>query len=327
MASRSPTTPAARPRSTAVLAHAIASGATLIKPAQKVFWGGYSGYFADPDGHLWEVAYNPGFPLDAAGRMQLPATTPMNHDSYSEDYIRAILNKVRTVALVGASSNIVRPSYFVLKYLMAKGYTMFPVNPGLAGQEILGARVYAALKDIPEPVDMVDIFRNSEAALEITKEAIAIGAKVVWMQLSRPQRRGGGAGGGGRPRGRHEPVPKDRVWPALGRDRLGRRQFGNAVEQADGARAEGAESRDRREEVGSEHGCVDVRRRRQGRGCDCAGRLVFAGFASRDPAAAEHHRLELKEKGVVVPDTIPVCYRGVTATLTQGRRSTRRDGR
>ncbi|MFO1171535.1 MAG: CoA-binding protein [Hyphomicrobiaceae bacterium] len=108
----------------------------------------------------------------------------MNHDSYSEDYIRGVLNKVRTIALVGASNNAVRPSYFVLKYMLAKGYHVIPVNPGLAGQEILGQRVYASLKDIPEPVDMVDVFRNSEAALEITKDAIAIGAKVVWMQLS-----------------------------------------------------------------------------------------------------------------------------------------------
>lgn len=108
----------------------------------------------------------------------------MNHDAYSEDYIRAILNKVRTVALVGASANIVRPSYFVLKYLMAKAYKVFPVNPGLAGQDILGARVYASLRDIPEPIDMVDIFRSSEAALAITREAIEIGAKVVWMQLT-----------------------------------------------------------------------------------------------------------------------------------------------
>jgi hypothetical protein len=108
----------------------------------------------------------------------------MNHDSYTEDYIRDILNKVRKIALVGASNNTVRPSYFVLKYLIAKGYTVFPVNPGLAGREILGRRVYASLRDIPEPVDMVDVFRNSEAALEITQEAIAIGAKVVWMQLS-----------------------------------------------------------------------------------------------------------------------------------------------
>ncbi|MEZ5924010.1 MAG: CoA-binding protein [Hyphomicrobiaceae bacterium] len=108
----------------------------------------------------------------------------MNHDHYSEDYIRAILNKVRTVAIVGASANIVRPSYFVLKYLLAKGYTVFPVNPGIAGQDILGCTVHASLQDIPQPVDMVDVFRSSEAALEITKEAIGILAKVVWMQLS-----------------------------------------------------------------------------------------------------------------------------------------------
>lgn len=108
----------------------------------------------------------------------------MNHDSYSEDYIRDILGKVRTIALVGASNNTVRPSFFVLKYLLAKGYKVVPVNPGLAGQQILGQRVYASLRDIPESVDMVDVFRNSEAALDITKEAIAIGAKVVWMQLS-----------------------------------------------------------------------------------------------------------------------------------------------
>ncbi|MEZ5776543.1 MAG: CoA-binding protein [Hyphomicrobiaceae bacterium] len=108
----------------------------------------------------------------------------MNHDSYGEDYIRQILAETRTIALVGASANAVRPSYFVLKYLIAKGYRVFPVNPGLAGQEILGAKVYGRLADIPEPVDMVDIFRNSEAALEVTREAIAIGAKFVWMQLS-----------------------------------------------------------------------------------------------------------------------------------------------
>ncbi len=108
----------------------------------------------------------------------------MNHDSYDESYIREILAKVGTVAMVGASANEVRPSYFVLKYLIAKGYRVFPVNPGLAGQRILGQAVFASLAAIPEPVDMVDIFRNSEAALEITKEAIAIRAKVVWMQLS-----------------------------------------------------------------------------------------------------------------------------------------------
>lgn len=108
----------------------------------------------------------------------------MNHDSYSDHYIRGILRDHKTFAMVGASANQVRPSFFVLKYLLAKGYRVIPVNPGQAGKQILGQTVYAQLQDIPEPVEVVDIFRNSEAALEITKEAIAIGANVVWMQLS-----------------------------------------------------------------------------------------------------------------------------------------------
>ena len=108
----------------------------------------------------------------------------MNHDRYDEDYIRGILTGVKSVAIVGASNNPVRPSYFVVKYLASKGYKVYPVNPGLAGQELLGLKVYASLKDVPDPIDMVDIFRNSEAALGIAKDAIAIGAKVVWMQLT-----------------------------------------------------------------------------------------------------------------------------------------------
>lgn len=109
----------------------------------------------------------------------------MDHDTYSADYIRDILRSVKTIALVGASSNEVRPSYFVLKYLLDKGYDVTPVNPGLAGQEILGRRVYGALKDIPHPIDMVDIFRNSQAAGVITDEALALSSlpKVIWMQL------------------------------------------------------------------------------------------------------------------------------------------------
>jgi predicted CoA-binding protein len=108
----------------------------------------------------------------------------MNHDNYDDEYIRAILREVKTVAMVGASQNTVRPSYFALKYLLEKGFTVIPVNPGLAGGEILGQTVYASLKDIPVPVDMVDIFRGAEAAGPIVDEAIAIGAKVVWMQLT-----------------------------------------------------------------------------------------------------------------------------------------------
>ncbi len=110
----------------------------------------------------------------------------MNHDSYSPDYIRGILQSVKTIALVGASNNPVRPSYFVMKYLLDKGYAVIPVNPGLAGQQILGQTVYASLAGIPQPVDMVDIFRNSEAAGQITDEALALPTppRVIWMQLS-----------------------------------------------------------------------------------------------------------------------------------------------
>jgi uncharacterized protein len=110
----------------------------------------------------------------------------MNHDSYSPDYIRSVLQDVKTIALVGASANTVRPSYFVMKYMIEKGYTVYPVNPGLAGQELLGQKVYATLADIPVTIDMVDVFRNSEAALEITKEALdlLVKPKVIWMQLS-----------------------------------------------------------------------------------------------------------------------------------------------
>lgn len=110
----------------------------------------------------------------------------MNHDSYAPDYIRGILQSVKTIALVGASANEVRPSYFVMKYLLDKGYDVVPVNPGLAGQTLLGQTVYATLKDIPRPVDMVDIFRNSEAAGPITDEALSLSPrpKVIWMQLS-----------------------------------------------------------------------------------------------------------------------------------------------
>ena len=93
---------------------------------------------------------------------------------------------MKTIALVGASANEVRPSYFVMKYLIDKGYEVIPVNPGLAGQQILGQTVYASLGDIPKPVDMVDIFRNSDAAGPITDEALALSPKpnVIWMQLS-----------------------------------------------------------------------------------------------------------------------------------------------
>ena len=107
----------------------------------------------------------------------------MNHDDYSNKYIADILSEMKTFAMVGASMNKTRPSYFVLKYLLAKGFDMIPVNPGHAGKSLLDQTIEASLFDIKKPIDVVDIFRNSNAAFEITKEAIEVGAKVVWMQL------------------------------------------------------------------------------------------------------------------------------------------------
>jgi predicted CoA-binding protein len=108
----------------------------------------------------------------------------MNHDSYSDAYLKSVLDAAKTVAMVGASPNWNRPSYFVMKYLQAKGYKVYPVNPRALGEEILGEKVYASLDDLPETVDMVDIFRASDAAGEIADAAVAHGAKIVWMQLT-----------------------------------------------------------------------------------------------------------------------------------------------
>ncbi|MGD9784117.1 MAG: CoA-binding protein [Hyphomicrobiaceae bacterium] len=111
----------------------------------------------------------------------------MSTIAYSDDYIGGILSDVRTFAFVGASANTSRPSYFAMKYLLSKGYTVHPVNPGQAGGEILGQKVVSTLAEVPAPLDVVDIFRNSEAALAITREAIRLkdelSIKVVWMQL------------------------------------------------------------------------------------------------------------------------------------------------
>ncbi|MEM9277956.1 MAG: CoA-binding protein [Pseudomonadota bacterium] len=109
----------------------------------------------------------------------------MDHDTYSDAYIAEILNETKTIAIVGASANKVRPSYFVLKYLLSKGYEAIPVNPGQAGKEIAGQRCYASLKEIPQPIHMIDIFRNSEAAYGVVEEALQLDPlpKVIWMQL------------------------------------------------------------------------------------------------------------------------------------------------
>jgi predicted CoA-binding protein len=110
----------------------------------------------------------------------------MNHDSYPDSYIRGILNTVKTIAMVGASEKENRPSYFAFKYLLERGYTMIPVNPGHDGHTMLGQRIYARLSDIPVPVDMVDIFRASQYALPVVQEALTLKPRpqVIWMQLS-----------------------------------------------------------------------------------------------------------------------------------------------
>jgi uncharacterized protein len=108
----------------------------------------------------------------------------VDHDNYPDSYMRQVLRDVKSIAMVGASANWNRPSYFAMKYLLDHGYRVYPVNPSAAGQEILGQKTYASLEELPEKVDMVDVFRNSEAAGPITDEAIRHGAKVVWMQLT-----------------------------------------------------------------------------------------------------------------------------------------------
>lgn len=109
----------------------------------------------------------------------------MKHDRYEDAYIRGILNTVKTIAMVGVSNKENRPSYFAFKYLLERGYHMVPVNPGLAGKDLIGQKVYATLADIPEPVDMVDIFRASPHAPVVVEEALKLKPRpqVIWMQL------------------------------------------------------------------------------------------------------------------------------------------------
>ena len=112
------------------------------------------------------------------------APTFMNHGvEYPEGYLSTILREVKTIAMVGASANPTAFSYGVLRVLHETGYTMIPVNPRLAGGEIRGLKVYAALADIPEPIDMVQVFRDKSALYGVAEEAIAVGAKVLWGQI------------------------------------------------------------------------------------------------------------------------------------------------
>jgi predicted CoA-binding protein len=107
----------------------------------------------------------------------------MDHEQYSDAYLRDILTSVRTIAVVGASPRAARPSHRVMAYLQGRGYRTIPVNPFAAGSTINGEHCYASLAEVPEAIDMVDVFRRSEAAGGVTDEAIAKGAKAVWMQL------------------------------------------------------------------------------------------------------------------------------------------------
>ena len=109
----------------------------------------------------------------------------MNHDAYSDSYIREILTTVKSVAMVGASPSNVRPSYFVFKYLTERGYDMIPINPGQVGKSLAGKPFVGSLADIGRPFDMLDIFRNSDAAAIVVDEALALTfkPKIIWMQL------------------------------------------------------------------------------------------------------------------------------------------------
>lgn len=107
----------------------------------------------------------------------------MNHDHYSDEYLRGIFARVKTIAMVGASPRPDRPSYRVMKFLQGRGFRVIPVNPLEVGKSIHGEMVYASLADIPVAIDMVDVFRRSELVAPVVDEAIAKGAKIIWMQL------------------------------------------------------------------------------------------------------------------------------------------------
>ena len=109
----------------------------------------------------------------------------MNHDTYPDNYIRGILNGVKSIAMVGASPVNVRPSYFAFKYLAQRGYDMIPVNPGHVGKSLMDRPFVASLADIGRPIDMIDIFRNSSHIMPVVEEALKLSPlpKVIWMQL------------------------------------------------------------------------------------------------------------------------------------------------
>ncbi len=109
----------------------------------------------------------------------------MNHEAYSDSYVRGILSSTKTIALVGASANAARPSFGVMQFLLQRGFNVTPINPGLAGQDLQGQKVYASLQDVPHAIDMVDVFRASAAVPALVDEILQLRQlpKVLWMQL------------------------------------------------------------------------------------------------------------------------------------------------
>lgn len=108
----------------------------------------------------------------------------MDHqEEYPPEYLATILREVKTIAMVGASPDPTKFSYGVLRVLHEQGYNMKPINPGHAGKEIRGLKVYGSLADVDEPIDMVQVFRSSDALLGVAKDAVAVGAKVLWGQI------------------------------------------------------------------------------------------------------------------------------------------------
>lgn len=109
----------------------------------------------------------------------------MNHEAYSDAYVRGVLSSIKTIAMVGASANAARPSYGVMQFLLQRGFRVTPINPGLAGQDLQGQKVYASLHDVPHAVDMVDVFRAGDAVAALVDEILLLPTlpKVLWMQL------------------------------------------------------------------------------------------------------------------------------------------------